>query len=81
MLTVTPRVAPEREGLWYFVSGSFQRGIEHFVCWLLPCFSGTDLLRQVLLAATLRQKLQIKLSTSTSHNILTPGQPVSTLTL
>ena len=32
-------------------------------------------------AATLRQKLQIKLSISPSHSILTPGQPVPELTL
>ena len=32
-------------------------------------------------AATLRQKLQIKLSTSPSHSILTLGQPVPALTL
>ena len=35
----------------------------------------------ILRAATLRQKLQIQLSTSPSHNILTPGQPVPALTL
>ena len=34
-----------------------------------------------LRAATLRQKLQIKLSTSLSHSILTPGQPAPALTL
>ena len=32
-------------------------------------------------AATLRQQLEIKLSTSTGHSILTPNQPVPTLTL
>ena len=32
-------------------------------------------------AATLKQKLQIKLSFSLSHSILTPGQPVLALTL
>ena len=32
-------------------------------------------------AATLRQKLHIKLSLSPSHNILTPGQPIPMLTL
>ena len=35
----------------------------------------------ILRAATLRQKLQIKLSTSPSHSILTPGRPVPALTL
>ena len=34
-----------------------------------------------LRAATLTKKLQIKLSTSPSHSILTPGQPVPVLTL
>ena len=34
----------------------------------------------ILHAATLRQKLQTKLSTSPSHSILTPGQPVPALT-
>ena len=32
-------------------------------------------------AATLRYKLQIQLSTSPSHSILTPGRPVPVLTL
>ena len=32
-------------------------------------------------AVTLRYKLQIKLSTSPSHSMLTPGQPVPALTL
>ena len=35
----------------------------------------------ILRAATLRQKLQIKLSTSPSPSILTPGRPVPALTL
>ena len=53
------------------------------VCWLLnvpatcECISGTDLLS----AATLRLKLQIKLSISPSHSILTSGQAVPALTL
>ena len=34
-----------------------------------------------LRAVTLRKNLQIKLSTSPSHSILTPGQPVPVLTL
>ena len=37
--------------------------------------------KTILRAATLRQKLQIKLSTSPSHSILTPGWPVPALTL
>ena len=35
----------------------------------------------ILRAATLRYKLQIQLSTSPSHSILTPGRPVPALTL
>ena len=35
----------------------------------------------IVRAATLRQKLQIQLSTSPSHSILTPGRPVPALTL
>ena len=35
----------------------------------------------IVRAATLRKKLQIKLSTSSSHSILTPGRPVPALTL
>ena len=35
----------------------------------------------ILRAATLRKKLQTKLSISPSHSKLTPGQPVPTLTL
>ena len=35
----------------------------------------------ILRAATLRQKLQIQLSISPSHSILTPGQPIPALTL
>ena len=35
----------------------------------------------ILRAATLRKKLQMKLSTSPSHSILTPGRPVPALTL
>ena len=35
----------------------------------------------ILRAATLREKLQIQLSTSPSHSILTLGQPVPALTL
>ena len=35
----------------------------------------------ILRAAILRQKLQIKLSTSPSHSVLTPGQPIPALTL
>ena len=33
----------------------------------------------ILRAATLRQKLQIQLSTSPTHSILTPGRPVPAL--
>ena len=45
------------------------------------CISGTGVLGQVLRAATLRQKSRIKLSTSPSRSILTPGQPVPALSL
>ena len=45
------------------------------------CISRMDLLRQFLHAAMLRQKLQIKLSTSSSHILLTADQPVQELTL
>ena len=55
------------------------------VYWLLnvpgtyQCISGTDLLRQFSCCHT--EKLQIKLSLSLSHSILTTGQPVPALTL
>ena len=55
-----------------------------FVSWLLntpaTCeyISGMDLRRQVYV---LPHKLQIQLSTSPSHSILTPGRPVPVLTL
>ena len=46
------------------------------------CISGMDLLRQVyVLHATPRSKMQIKLSTLSSHSILTLGQLVPVLTL
>ena len=44
------------------------------------CISGTHLPRHVR-SATLRQKLQIKLSVSPSYSILTPDRPVLALTL
>ena len=50
-------------------------------CLTSQCISGTDLLLTILRAVTLRQRLQIQLSTSPSHSILTPGQPVPALTL
>ena len=56
--------------------------------WLLntpvacQCISWTDLPAQTIVgAATLRQKMQIKLSILPSQSILTPGQPVTMLTL
>ena len=58
-----------------------------FVCWLVACPSNmlvylTDGSAQTILrAATLRQKLQIKRSTSPSHSILTSGRPVPSLTI
>ena len=58
------------------------------VCWLLkvPATCYIVYLRDgsahtILRAATLRQKLQIQLSISPSHSILTPGRPVPALTL
>ena len=48
------------------------------VCWLVAKRPSKML---VYLTATLRQKLQIKLSTSPSHSILTSGRPVPVLTL
>ena len=62
-----------------------------FICWLVACrlrrpSSMLIYLRDgsaqiIARAATLRQKLQIKLSTSPSQSILTPGGPVPALTL
>ena len=43
-------------------------------------YLGDGSAQTILRAATLREKLQIKLSTSPSHSILTPGQPVPALT-
>ena len=51
------------------------------VCLLLVYLRGVRDAQTVLSAATLRQKLQIKVSISPSHSILTPGQPVPALTL
>ena len=52
------------------------------VCWLLnvpaTCLDGP--VQTILSAATLRQKLQIQLSTPPTHSIRTPGQPVAALT-
>ena len=44
-----------------------------FVGWLVCLRDGSA--QTILRAATLRYKLQIKLSTSPSHSILTPGRP------
>ena len=59
-----------------------------FVCWLVALRPSNMLVhlrdgsaQTILRAATLRQKLQIQLSTSPSHSILTPGRPVPGLTL
>ena len=58
------------------------------VCLLLACLTSQQQARvcqgricSILHAATLRQKLQIKLSISSSHSILTTGWPVPVLTL
>ena len=79
-------------GAWrYTVSAGTGRPVSVycalFVCWLLnvpapcDCISGDGSAKTVLSAATLRQKLQIQLSISPSHSILTPDQPVRALTL
>ena len=59
-----------------------------FVGWLLALRPSNMLVylrdgsaQTILRAATLRRKLQIKLSTSPSHSILTTGRPVPALTL
>ena len=49
------------------------------LCWLLACLMSqqhASASQTILRAATLRQKLQIELSTSPSHSILTLGRPV-----
>ena len=63
--------------------------VAHMVCLFVGCLASSNGLvylrdgsaQTILRAATLRQKLQIKLSTSPSHSILTPGPPVPVLTL
>ena len=59
-----------------------------FVCWLVAyrpsnmrVYLRDRSAQTILRAATLRQKLQIQLSISPSHSILTPGRPVPVLTL
>ena len=55
-----------------------------FFCWLLSnmlVYLRDGSAQTILRAATLRYKLQIKLSTSPSKSILTPGRPVPALTL
>ena len=47
----------------------------------MPAYFRDGSAQTILCAATLRQKLQIQLSTSPSHSILTPGQPVPAPTL
>ena len=56
---------------------------QEFVGWLLNIrvYLRDGPAQTILRAATLRQKLQAKLSISPSHSILTPGQPVPALTL
>ena len=66
--------------------------VEAFVCLLVAClfawrpsnrlvYLRDGSAQTILYAATLRWKLQIKLSTSPSHSILTPGWPAPALTL
>ena len=59
-----------------------------FVCWLLAEHPSDMIVylidgsaHTVLRTATMRYKLQIQLSTSPSHSILSQGQPVPVLTL
>ena len=59
-----------------------------FVCLLVGCLTSQQQasvsqgrICSILRAATLTYKIQIKLSTSPSHSILTPGRPVPALTL
>ena len=65
------------------VSSALNTEVFLFVGWLLnvpatcKCISGR--LRTILRTATLREKLQIKRSTSPSHSIMTPGRPVPVL--
>ena len=60
---------------------------EGFVCWLpnIPatrlCISGTNLLRQLYVLPRWDRSCRFKPSTSPSHRILTPGQPVPALIL
>ena len=67
--------------------GGWERERERDVSWLLNVPATCEVyLRDgsaptILRAATLRWKLQIQLSISPSHRILTPGQPVPALTL
>ena len=62
--------------------------MESLFCWLVAYRPSNMLVylrdgsaQTNLRAATLRQKLQIKRSTSPSHSILTSGRPVPVLTL
>ena len=55
-----------------------------FVCWLVGCLTSqqhASVSHGRICSDTLRQKLQIQLSVSPSHRILTPGQPAPALTL
>ena len=47
----------------------------------MPVYFLDNSAQAIACATILRQKLRIKLSTSPSHSILTPGQPVPALTL
>ena len=59
-----------------------------YVCWLVAKRPSNMLVylrdgsaQTIVRAVTLRSKLQIKLSTSPTHSILTHGRPVPALTL
>ena len=47
----------------------------------MPVYLGDQSAQTIVRAATLRQKLQVTLSTFPSHSIPTPGRPVPALTL
>ena len=80
--TVQPKTPPSMEGL-------LQNHLLQYACCSLVVERPSNILeyfrdgsaQTILHAVTLRKKLQIKLSTSPSHSLLTLGQPVPALTL
>ena len=71
--------------LFCFVLFCFGFFCDMEVCLLVGCLTSQEQAgvsaMTILRAATLRYKLRIKLSTSPSHSILTPGRPIPALTL